>query len=70
MSMTSEALNYQNFVERRNAEASLYLEGASGNTETNNQARIGFDVMIRWMEGKKAQGVTLQYGLPIRTKLL
>ena len=45
-------------VERRNAEASLYLEGASGNTETNNQARIGFDVMIRWMEGKKAQGVT------------
>lgn len=40
-------------VERRNAETALYLEGASGNEETTNHARIGFDVMIRWMEQKK-----------------
>ena len=45
-------------VERRNAETALYLEGASGNEETTNHARIGFDVMIRWMEQKKAQHIT------------
>ncbi|MGC3121101.1 peptidoglycan amidohydrolase family protein, partial [Enterococcus faecalis] len=50
--------NLPKLVERRNAETGLYLEGASGNEETTNHARIGFDVMIRWMEQKKAQHIT------------
>ncbi|MET3564108.1 GH24 family phage-related lysozyme (muramidase) [Enterococcus rotai] len=45
-------------VKRREEEKNLYLKGSNSNPSTNNPERIGFDVMIRWMEEKRKQGVT------------